>query len=314
MMLNNNQLLLAKVEASYGVDPTPTGPANAILAAPVDTRLDVAKINLSAVRRSISAQKITLGRKMVEFTVTVDLKGSGAAGTPPEFGALMRACSMAETINAGVSVVYKPENDAASMKSITIYFYYDGRLRKALGCMGNFTLSAPPGGVPQLVFNLRGKLSSDADAALPNDQVYQSTEPVIIESGGVSFGAFNDAVIRNISYVTGNSLIDRMDVNSAEGVKGVFVSGRDPRLSTSIEAELEATKAFFANYESRVEEAVDVTIGTVAGNIVTLAIPKFCVDEGLDPQNENGIILFGLSGQALESSAGAEDNITITFS
>lgn len=312
MMLNNNQLLTAKVEASYGVDPSPVAASNAILAAPVESRLDVAKLNLSAVRRSISAQKITLGRKMADFTITVDLKGAGSAGSAPEFGCLLQACAMTETLNTGVSAVYKPENDAGSMKSVTIYFYYDGRLRKAVGCMGNFTLTLPPGGIPQIVFNLRGKLASDADAALPTDQVYQSTEPVVVESAGVSFGSFNDAVIRNLSYVTGNQITDRMDVNSTEGVKGVFVGGRDPRLSASVEATLEATKTWFANFENRVEEAVDATVGTVAGNIVTISIPKFCVDEGLDPMNENGIILFGLSGQALEDSS--EDNITITFS
>lgn len=311
MMLTNNQLLLAKVEATYGLDPVPTGPLNAVLAGPVDTKLDVAKLNLSAVRRSISAVKLTLGRKMVDFTITVDLKGSGAAGTPPEITALLQACAMTETINVGVSVVYKPENDAASMKSCTIYFYYDGRLRKAVGCMGNFTLSLPAGDIPRLTFNMRGKLSDDGDAALPTDQVYQASEPVVVESAGVSFGAFNDAVIRSMSYQTGNQITDRADVNSDDGIKGVFVGGRDPRLSTSLEATVEATKAWFGNMTSRVEEAVDAVVGTAAGNIVTLAIPKFCIDEGLDPQNDSGIVLFGLAGQALENAG--EDNITITF-
>lgn len=312
MMLTNNQLLLAKLEAQYGTDPVPVAASNAILAGAVDTRLDLAKVPLAAVRRSISAPKIKLGRKMVEFTITVDLKGSGTAGVAPEFGPLLEACAMAKTENSGVSVVYTPENDAASMKSVTIYFYYDGRLRKAVGCMGNVTIPLPAGNPSQLVFNMRGKLVSDADAALPDDQVYQATEPVVVESAGVSFGEFDDAVVRTLSYVTGNSLVDRMDVNSAEGVKGVFVSGRDPRLSASVEATLEATKAWMGNLTGRVTEAIDAVVGTVAGNIVTIAIPAFSIDEGLDPQNENGIFLFPLSGQALESTG--EDNITITFS
>lgn len=311
VMLLNRQLLTAKIEATRGTDSVPTSLANSILCGPVDTRLDLARINLNAVRQSISAVKIRLGRKMAEFTIKCDLKGSGTAGTAPEFSPLLRSCALAETITPATSVVYKPTSDTSAMKSCSIYFYYDGRLRKAVGCMGNFTLEMKAGEPAVITFTLRGKLTSEGDAAFPSDMVFQATEPVIVESAGVSYGAFNDAVIRSITLTSNNTVAERADVNSAEGIKDTFVSGRDPQHSATVEATTEAVKAWFGNLDARTEEAIDITIGTVAGNIVTIAIPKATLDTATDPQNDNGIITFPISGQAREDAG--DDNYTISF-
>ena len=310
-LLNRNQLLLVKVETNYGVDATPVASANTTLTFPVDTSLDIAQIQQNAVRASISAQKKRLGRKMVNFTITTDLKGSGAAGTPPEIGALLQACGYAQTIDTGVSVIYKPVSAAASMKSVTIYFYYDGRLRKAVGCMGNVSINTPPGETPTITFTMRGKLVSDADASLPASSVVQSTVPVVVESAGMSFGSFDAAVVRSFQYDSGNNLVDRSDINSAEGVAGTFLTERDPKWTATVEATTEATKTWVGNLEARTEEALDITIGTVAGNIVTLTMPKCTIDGGTDPKNDNGMIVFNLSGAALENAG--NDNIEIKF-
>ncbi|MBF0410928.1 MAG: hypothetical protein HQM10_26520 [Candidatus Riflebacteria bacterium] len=310
-MLTNNQLLVAKVEATVGSDSSPTAASNSIKCSPVDARLDFSPLSLAEVRRSLSSAKTRIGRKLINFSVTCNLKGSGAAGTPPEISPLLQACGFAEAINSGTSVVYTPESTSSSMKAATIYFYYDGRVRKAVGCMGNVSITANPGELPLIVFNMRGRFLAEADAALPTDQVFQSSEPVVVENAGMSFGSFNDAVVSALSFQSGNVLIDRRDVNSPEGIKSISITGRDPKLSATVEATVEATKAWFGNFEDRVEEAIDVTIGTVAGNIVTLAFPKFCVDGGVDPQNSDGMVVFSLTGQTLENTGG--DNVTLTF-
>jgi hypothetical protein len=310
-MLIQNQLLLAKVETTYGVDAVPTKDANAILAGPVDTSLDLSQISSNAVRRSISAPKIRIARKMVNFTIRIDLRGSGAAGTPPEISALLQACGLTETISEGVDVQYVPNNEPASMKSCTIYFYYDGRVRKAVGCMGNATIETPAGGLPGISFSMRGRLTTDEDAALPTSPTFQTVTPVVVEQGALSFGSFNDAVIRSFSMNTNNTIIDRADINSAEGVKGVFVTRRDPGYSSQVEATLESVKAWFAALTGRTEEAIDITLGSSAGNIVEIDIPKACLNAGVDPQDDNGMIVFPLAGQMLENLGG--DNFTLTF-
>lgn len=310
-LLIQNQLLLAKLEAVYGTDPVPTKDANAILAGPVGTNLDISQIVSNAVRRSISAPKIRIARKMVNFTIPIDLRGSGAAGTAPEISPLLQACGLVETVNTGTDVQYKPNNDPSTMKSATIYFYYDGRVRKAVGVMGNFSIETPAGGLPIITFNMRGKLTTDEDGALPTLPTFQTVTPVVVEQGALSFGSFNDAVIRTFSLNSNNTIIDRADINSTEGVKGVFVTKRDPGYSATVEATLESIKTWFGNLENRTEEAIDITLGTSAGNIVEIDIPKACLNAGVDPQDDNGMIVFPLAGQMLENTGG--DNFTLTF-
>lgn len=82
--------------------------------------------------------------------------------------------------------------------------------------------------------------------------------------------------------------------------------------SATVEATTEAVKAWWGNFTDRVEEAVSVQIGSTAGNIVSISVPKACIGEGASsPKDSNGIVTYNLSCQALEDDG--DDNYTITF-
>ncbi|WP_444932401.1 hypothetical protein ACJJIF_22000 (plasmid) [Microbulbifer sp. SSSA002] len=76
----------------------------------------------------------------MEVTFNAELKGSGAAGTPPEIAPLLRACGLAETITAGTSVEYNLASEGH--ESITLYLYEDGSLYKLTGVRGTWTPTA----------------------------------------------------------------------------------------------------------------------------------------------------------------------------
>lgn len=125
---------------------------------------------------------------------------------------------------------------------------------------------------------------------------------MVVESGGISIGSFTDGVISNLGLSTANEIIDRLDANSPEGLKGTMIVGRDPSLSMSVEATTEAVKAWWGNFTGRIEEAVDVQIGSTTGNIVELTALKTCVSEGVSsPKDSNGIVTYDLTCQALLS-------------
>lgn len=218
-----------------------------------------------------------------------------------------------ETISNGVSVTYKPTSVEADIKSATIYFYYDGRVVKAVGCRGNWTLDLAPGGYPMAVFSLRGALLEEVDAELPTGATFETaTEPQILQSSGISFGAFDTAVVRSFGLNSGNNIVDRPDLNSGNyGIKGSDITGRDPSWSATVEATVEATKAWWGNQTGRVEEAIDITIGASAGNIATITLDKACIEDGVTPRDDNGRVVFPLVGQALENAG--DDNIEIVF-
>lgn len=312
-MLTRNQLLLVKLETTFGSDASPVKTADAVQCEPVDFSRDIARLDYNVVRASISAAKLRLGRAMVNFTFRVPFKGSGTAGTAPKVGTLLQACAYKETVSDGVSVTYKPTSVEAEIKSATVYFYYDGRLVKAVGCRGNWSLELAPGGYPMISVQLRGTLLEEVDAALITDATFETkTEPQILQSAGISFDTFNNAVVRSFGLQSGNNVVDRPDLNSGNyGIKGTDITGRDPAWSATVEATVEATKAWWGNQLGRVEEAIKVKIGAAAGNIATITLAKACISDGVTPRDDNGRVVFSLTGQALESSG--DDNISIVF-
>lgn len=312
-MLIRNQMLLAKIETTKGVDAAPAV-ANAILTDLVDVTFDVQKISMPEVRRSLAEAAERIGRKKATFTIKAALKGSGTAGTAPEIAALLQCCALKQTIVSEVGseeVNYKPVSAEADMKTATIYHYCDGRLVKAVGCTGNYTISAPPGEVAIITFNLSGKLTSNGDAAMLTGESFQDVVAPVVESGDFVFGSFTTAVVGDFSLESGNNIVDRLDINSAGGLLASTVVSRNPTWSASVEATTEAVKAWFDNFEDRVQEEISFTVGSVSGNTVEILLPKAVINDGLNLTNNNGIASFGLSGQAVEDAG--DDNYTLTF-
>jgi hypothetical protein len=314
-LLTRNQLLLAKVEATEGVDAAPTASLNAIFSEPVDVTPDITRVESNAVRASISTVKYRIGRKKVNFSIRVELKGSGVPGIPPEVSPLLQACALKETIFDDLGsekVTYNPVSSSSDQKSSTIYYYYDGKLIKGIGCKGNCEITIIPGEVAIMAFSLEGRHGGESDASLPNDAIYQDTVPAVAETGGVKIGSFSDGVFSNIGLSTANEIVDRLDVNSVEGLKGTMIVGRDPSLDMTVEATTEAVKAWWGNFVSRVEESVNVKIGDSEGNTVEIEVPNACISDGASsPRDSNGLVTYDLSFQALEGSG--DDNFTITF-
>jgi hypothetical protein len=308
MLFTRNQVLLAKVETTRGTDITPTG-TDAIKCGVVDVTVDGRDLQTMAVQNSIAALQKRLVNKKMTFMISLELKGSGAAGTAPESSPLLQACGLTETVNAGVDVAYTPENTDGDMKSCTIYLFKDGIKWAAVGCMGNMEVTADAGSYLVATFTMVGKFSSVADAANPTP-TYDSTDPVQVESYGFSFGSWNDAVARSFGFASGNTVGDRNDINSSDGYRGPFISARDPVWNANIEAVLEATNTFWDDFTNRDTVALDFTHGTTAGNILSFAAPKANYDAPR-PADEQSILMYSLSGQLLEDSG--EDNFTLTW-
>jgi hypothetical protein len=103
MALRTKQrLLLVKTEgASYGTDSAPTG-ANALL---INDDLQLSPLGGATVQRRIirpyrGAYESSIVNTQVGITFSVELAGSGAAGTAPAVADLLRCCATAQTITA----------------------------------------------------------------------------------------------------------------------------------------------------------------------------------------------------------------------
>lgn len=100
-LLQRKRVILAKIESTYGTDPTPTGAANAILVRNLTvTPQDADFVDRNLVRPYMGrSEQLAAGiRAMFEFEV--EMAGGGTAGVAPGIGPLLRACGLSETLTA----------------------------------------------------------------------------------------------------------------------------------------------------------------------------------------------------------------------
>ncbi len=96
------QSLLAKVEVTYGTDPTPTGAANAILlkGKPTLTPMEAVNVKREVVRPFFGNAESLPSSIYGKLDFEVEMAGSGTAGIAPAWGPLLRACGLSETATA----------------------------------------------------------------------------------------------------------------------------------------------------------------------------------------------------------------------
>jgi len=109
---SRNAALLFKLEAAEGVPETPSAATDAVLVENPRVSFDPQNTQTREVTGSLDNRGPIVGGLQMSMTFDVYLKGSGAAGTAPEFGALLRACGWAEVVTAA-AIPAAPEAAAA---------------------------------------------------------------------------------------------------------------------------------------------------------------------------------------------------------
>lgn len=258
--------VLAKIESSYGTDPTPTGGANAVLLRNVE--VDIAqgdRIPRDILRLGMGQVAMFLVGRRVTLTATVDLAGSGAAGTAPPYGPLLRSCALAEALTADTKADYTPIDSA--QESCTIWFNLEGTLTKMVGCRGNAKLQLLKGKLPTVQFSFTGLWVSDTAVAYPSLTLTAWKDPVpVTKLNTPTFTLDSQAVVASsFELDLGVSTAYRELIN----LKEVNIQDRLPSMKTSFEELAIGTKNFFAMIGGT-SIALDIVHGTAAGNIVEI--------------------------------------------
>lgn len=276
VMLTKKALILAKIEAEYGTDPTPAPATDSILVSSPDIKPVLEKNERPAIRPVLSKIPHIMGSRHQEISFSTEVKGSGAAGTVPEISPLLRACGMDETINAGTSVEYLPVS--IGFESCTIYAYLDGIIHKASGCRGSFEIVMEAGKIAQINWTFQGLFQTPVDGAIPSGAAYNATKPPAFLSGTFTYGGYA-AIIQKLQLALNNEIMKSPSIAEATGYKGIEITDRKPAGSMNPEAVIEATHTFWANLASGQESALQAVIGATAGNILTIDCPKCVKDE-----------------------------------
>ncbi len=313
-MLVNRQVILAEVEATYNVDPTPTGADNAI---EVENLRIVAleglrMVERPSVRASIGTRQQIYGGAMRAVSFDFELRGSGAAGTPPEASPILRAAGLSETIAAGVSVTYAPVS--TGHESMTLYGHQEedttGVRHIITGIRGSIAFRWEAGQRGMATFTGHGHLVGEADVANVTP-VYDTTRPPVFLSAGFDVGGFA-AVINALAIGLNNQLSTAPSANAADGYGDVQVTKRDVAGSFDPEAELLAVFDPFTALRNGTTLAVQTgVLGATAGNRYQVTAPAAYyrdVTEG----DRDGVMVYDLPVGFAEVAGDDEFSLVFT--
>lgn len=310
-MLTKKTLVLSKIEVTKGVDAVPTAALDAVkvqnVTAPAPANAKM--YQQSPVKPTLGMEKSLYGGSLWQVTFDVLIKGSGAVDTAPEFGSLLQACGLLETITPTTGPVdYDPLSTA--IPSVTLYVYTDGKLYIMLGCQGNNPFNLVGGDPGVLSFTMTGHLVLPVtDAALPTP-TFDTTEAPIVRSAGFTIDAYA-ASISTLTLDPGNVIAMPVDVNSADAFGDVEITDRDPNGTLDPLDVLIATKDFVADWTSGSAMVLTTgVIGTVAGNRYTLSGPAASY-RSAGPADREGLVMQQLAFGLAESAG--DDQFKLSF-
>jgi hypothetical protein len=299
--------ILAKIEANYGVDPTPTGASNGIL---------VENMTIEPIARGMERTYnlpyfgrrpkviVTEGWKV---TFSTELKGSGTKNVPPEIGVLFRGCNFTEDINAN-DVTYDPNSDADSAGSITIYAYRHDILHTITGCRGSFKLNLKAGEYGKIDWEFQGLYLAPADASIVSP-TFTTTIPPRLLSAAFTLDSYA-AVIDSIKIDCKMNGVKRTSVNAATGILSYFNTQREVTGELDPEVVALSTKNWWAIWSAGTQVAFTATAGGTEGNRCVITGPKLQIDN-LKYADRESILTHGMTLNFVPNTG--NDEIKIMF-
>lgn len=309
-MLTRKALVYAKIESTYGTDPTPDSANDAMVVFDLEVSPEVDALERIDKGISVSRLKELSGKQRVNVSFTCEFIGSGTAGnTVKGLAACLKACGMSETLSGGVSSTFA--FISASWPSVTLYIYLDGIQFQVQGAVGTWELNLVAGETPKIKFDMKGLWELPTDVTFPTSYTPNATQPQVLKNGTVTIESYA-AVFRSIVLRSNNVITERADLRAATGIAGFQITDRNPEAEVTIEAVLLATNNFWNNFAADTVAALSIAWGTgTAGSIWTISAPYFRIRE-IPIADEDGILVHPLVGQLGRSAVGAgNDELTM---
>lgn len=292
-------VLLAKIEVTEGTDPTPTGAANAIRTRDLSIEPLVGEVlerNLD--KPTFGADPGTMVGKHVKVTFKVEAAGSGAAGTAPAYGPLLRACGFTETINAAVDVVYTTLDDGPS---ITLYVKQGKVLHEINGARGMLKFTDSVRNYPYFEFEFIGRYVGPIAHGTDLTPVYTAfIQPLPFRASTVETELFGDLIgLREIAINFGQST----QMYEHSETERFIHEDRKGSADIKFEEPEIGDHDYFADIDTDTAGELSHIHGTTAGNIIEIVAPHY---QPMSPKRENvqGISTLAMSGPITVGASG----------
>lgn len=318
-----NALLLAKIETTEGTDAAPVAATDAIqLIEPFEP---TGEMSLQRMRDKalvgVGFQGIppTKGTGFItNWPSKFYLRGSRnttafSAANLPDTDPYMMAAGCAGTLvvtGGSESITYKPA--ASGLKSITEYYYVDGKLRKHLAAKADITMSVEAGYPIELAVKRIGLYQADTDVAIPASPAFGTADPPIADASiAFTIGGFATAIARKFTMSFGNRIEQRPSLNATTGGLS-FPKIRDRAIGWTLllEEELVGTIDMEGWRRSNTGLAVSFLQGAIQYNKAQFNAPNARVEK-IKVQDSGGTQMLLLEGHLYDSAPGLNDAFSL---
>lgn len=256
------------------------------------------------------------GKRTAEFSFDIILKGSGTAGTAPEFRDAIMSAGLSETIVGGTSVTYK----LAAPESYYTYGMLcpglgaagEDILFRIAGCQANLKLTFKAGGLLMANIAAKGVWVAPSDTTALAVPTWDTSIPYAFLGAGATFQGTSGLAFETFDMDLGNNIDVRPNANSASGCLTAQIGARRLTGSVDFEQEKIATFDLYTKIGANTTGAFAMTPVGVAGNLTALAMPKFAFT-GVDQGVRANALLSTAKYEAYRSTNAGLDSFSLIF-
>ena len=305
------QLLLVKPEVTYGTDSVPTG-VNAMSVQNLkQTMIDGSIVERNNIVGFMGSQGFVRTGQWVSLEFDVELQSSGTAGTAPQFGALLRASGMTETVSPGVSTTYAP-SAPDSATSATVYYFAGGVRQAAVGCRFTFSVSLNTNGIPVMKFKGVGLYAMPTTVTAPaSAPTVPFRAPIGITKQTVTTCSFFSTAVELIdATIDQGGDIKYLPALNTESVEMVARNGMFDVSFFVQDTAMVSTTGWIEKARTNATGAFSFVLGATAGYISEIQVPNMQL-RSIDPSFNNGIMM--AKAQAAIVPTAANNDFSLTF-
>ena len=305
-MLTEKTILLAKIEATYGTDPTPASATDDVSVFNVSVTPNTEWNDTQAQDCSLSAREGTVGKQYMDITFDHELTATVAAPTVAPCDVLLKSCGFAYSTG-----VYTPYTSyPAGLSSATLWIYYDGILWKSSGCRGDVEFKLEAGKPALASFTYQGLFAPYTDATFPIACMAEK-KPLVCINQALSWNSLLPEV-ESLSFGLKNTLYARPTLDStggAYGIGGIDITNRMGEGSFNPLIPKLASIPFGTTFAAGTAVPLTYVVAD-AGNSISFSLPK-CQIMNLNPGDRSGTRIFDVPFRIARSAG--NDEISITY-
>ncbi len=310
MALFKNRTLSSAIEATEGVNVSPSLTTDAAVVLDLEIGVEADEVEREISVPWLGSNDVVYTRKQVTFSFSVEMSGSGTAGTAPAWGRFVQASGFSQTVVSS-TVVYSPIS--TGFPSLTMIGNHDGNQFIGLGCRAtSFEIECQVGEIPRFNFEFAGAYLPPTDVALPSPTYTGQAKPITFASGNTV-----NATLDSYAFCIEEFSLDlNLESNFRELVgcsKSTKISQRAVEGEILVERpDLLATKNLFTAIDAHTLVPLAFTHGTVAGNRVAISCPTLQLTYP-EADDSDGILMHNYSFRAVPVSPG-NNELVITVS